>query len=83
MQPRDTLNNSTGKWLPCADNEGEEHETVIKIAPIRQETQRKETAEQYDKTWYKNEENNIITVNRNGKWWTKNKINNNQQSVVQ
>ena len=71
------------KGLTNADKEGNEDETVSKIAPIHQETQSEETVILDDKTCSKNKEKKKITVNVNGKRYAQDKINNEQNSVMQ
>ena len=39
MEPHETTDSSTGKWLPYADNKEKEYETSGKITHICQETQ--------------------------------------------
>ena len=70
-------------WLCYADNKETEYETGNKIVPIRQGTQTEEAAAWDDKSGIKNEQRNSITVNVNLKWCAQEKMNNNQNSVVQ
>ena len=53
-EPHETTNCTMKKRLPYADKKGNEDETGVKIALIRQETQAEEVAEQYNKTCRKN-----------------------------
>ena len=54
-----------------------------KITPIRQETQSEEVAERDYKTFCKNDQKKSIIVNGNVKWFSQEKMNKKQNSVVQ